>query len=159
MDNTIDLQSASQVSTGGSSATAGKKVVIVVNEKLEAGRGMNVCAHLALGFGASREADQRADLRLLDYKDAGGESHPNISALSLIVLKANGSQLKAVRQKAHDARIPCIDFVSSMTEGSYVDQLARTGSIQPEDLVYFGVLLFATAEELHPLTRRYSLFR
>jgi len=134
-------------------------VVVVLNDKIDVGRLMNACAHLAMGFGASRGSAQRSELLLLDYKDASGDSHSHISGLSLIVLRANSNQLRVLRQKAREANITCIDFLSSMTEGSYRDQLERTRCTEPENLDYFGVLLFGAAEQLRPITRKYSLFR
>jgi hypothetical protein len=159
MIETNDGLSGSGVADNINPTNATKKVLIALNEKIDIGRLLNACAHLGMGFGASRDGDQRTELLLLGYKDASGDVHPHISGLSVIVLKANSNQLKSLRQKAREAQIPCLDFVSSMTEGSYVDQLERTGRTQPEDLVYFGVLLFGTPEQLRPLTRKYSLFR
>ncbi len=136
-----------------------KKVVVVLNESIDVGRLMNACAHLAMGFGASRDSEEKRKLLLLDYQDASGESHPFISGLSVIVLKANSNQLRTLRQKAHEANVTCIDFLSSMTEGSYQNQLERTRCTAPDDLGYFGVLLFGDTDQLRALTRRYSLFR
>lgn len=159
MDINSELLPMSEEAKDAASSIPNAKVVIILNERVDAGRLMNACAHVALGFGASRTADQSASLRLLDYKDAAGESHSCISALSIVVLKANANQLRTLRQKAREAGVSCIDFVSTMTEGSFLDQLERTKWTSPDELVYFGVLLFGTHEELRPLTRKYSLFR
>lgn len=144
---------------GNESAVPERRVVIILNEKIDTGRLMNVCAHLAMGFGASRTAEERAELLLQDFKDASGGSHPNISGLSLIVLKANPTQLRAVRERARECEIPCMDFVSSMTQGSYLDQLEQTRGTRPDDLVYLGVLLSGKQGALKPLTRKFSLFK
>ena len=42
-----------------------KKLVTVLNEKIETGKGLNALAHLALGLGAS--VSVKEDLRLQDY--------------------------------------------------------------------------------------------
>jgi hypothetical protein len=135
------------------------RVVVVLNEKVDVGRLLNAAAHLALGFGASRTSEEKAALSLLEYADASGQSHPHISALSLVVLKANCSQLRVLRGRALDAGVPCLDFTSTMTEGTYSDQLERTSRSAADELVYYGVLLFGTRAELDPLTRKFSLFR
>ncbi len=112
-----------------------------------------------LGFGAARGSSAPGDLHLLDYLDASGSSHPNISALSLIVLKGNGSQLASLRARALDAGVLCMDFTSTMTEGNYMDQLARTKLLPTEEITYYGILLYGLRDELTPLTRKFSLFR
>ena len=136
-----------------------KKVVVVLNEKIDQGRLMNAAAHLALGFGASRDERSRTDLHLLEFVDGSGGVHPNISALSLIVLKANSSQLRTLRERALAAGVPCSSFTSSMTEGTYADQMDRTRATPTEHLTFYGLLLFGAREELDPLTRKFSLFR
>jgi hypothetical protein len=136
-----------------------KRIVVVLNEKIEVGQLINAAAHLALGFGASRGPEDRADLKLLRYVDSSGSAHPNVSARSLIVLKANLNQLRALRERALGAGLACASFTNTMTEGSYVDQLERTRTAPPEQLVYYGLLLFGTREQLDPLTRRFSLYK
>src|SRR4051812_18788823 len=86
-----------------------KRIVVVLNEKVDKGRVINAAAHLALGFGASRDTEVINEFHLLDYVDAAGLSHPNISALSLVVLKANQNQLVALRANAIDAGLPVMD--------------------------------------------------
>ena len=136
-----------------------QKVVIVLNERIEAGRLLNAAAHLALGYGASRGESGRTELHLLNYVSASGEAYPNISALSLIVLKATPGQLRTVWQRAHAEGIACMSFTNTMTEGTYVEQLERTEKTPVDELVFFGVLLFGSREQLDPLTRKFSLFR
>jgi hypothetical protein len=136
-----------------------EKVVIVLNERIEAGRLLNAAAHLALGYGASRGDSGQTELHLLNYVDASGEPHPNISALSLIVLKATPGQLRALWQRAYSEGIARMSFTDTMTEGSYDEQLDRTRSTPSDQLIYIGVLLFGTRERLDPLTRKFSLFR
>jgi hypothetical protein len=59
-----------QIETGSESTKVGnasdpeKKVVVVLNDKIDVGRLMNACAHLAMGFGASRGSAQRSELLL-----------------------------------------------------------------------------------------------
>jgi hypothetical protein len=135
------------------------RIVIVLNEKIEAGRIINAASHLALGFGASASQETRAALNLQDYKDRDGRSHANISALGLVVLKANGSQLRTLKARADEAGIATWDFLETMTGGTYIEQIERTRLLPSEALEYLGVLLFGTRNQLDPLTKKFSLFK
>jgi hypothetical protein len=135
------------------------RIVIVLNDKFDVGQLLNAAAHLALGFGASAGQDTRAALLLQDYKDGSGVSHANISALSIVVLKTNGNQLRVLKARATEAGVSTFDFLETMTGGTYREQLERTSSCAAGDLEYLGILLFGSRDELDPLTRKFSLFR
>ena len=64
------------------------KLVAVLNEKIELGIVMNGLAHMCIGFGAEIGKER---LRLTDYVDADGGSHPNISEMPFMILKANSA--------------------------------------------------------------------
>jgi len=135
------------------------RIAIILNEKVDFGRLLNAAAHLALGFGAAADQPTRLALRLQNYADASGDSHANISALSLVVLKANGNQLRTLKGRVAAAGLQTVDFLETMTGGTYAEQLERTRASSPDDLEYLGILVFGTREELDPLTRKFSLFR
>jgi hypothetical protein len=135
-----------------------KRIVVVVNKTIDIGPAMNAVAHASLGFGASRDPHIRAELKLLDYVDGAGGVHPHISARSLIVLRARPIQLQKLRDQAIAANLPCVSFTNTMTQGTFRDQLERTQATDPDQLVYYAVLLFGTRDELDPLTRKFSLF-
>jgi hypothetical protein len=140
-------------------ATTLPRIVVVLNETTDTGRLLNVASHLALGFGASADNSTRAALLLQDYKDASGASHAGISALSLIVLKANGNQIRTLKARAAEAGVPTLDFLETMTGGTYLEQLERTRKSSADNLDYLGILLFGSRDRLDPLTRNFSLFR
>lgn len=72
------------------------KLVAVLNEKIEVGVAMNTLAHMVVGLGAS--IGKQEELRLTNYADADDNSHPNISEIPFMVLKArNSSQLRQLR--------------------------------------------------------------
>ena len=52
------------------------KLVAVLNGKIDSGKIMNALAHMSLGFGGSIDKER---LKLLNYKDADGNDHENIS--------------------------------------------------------------------------------
>src|SRR4029079_15759590 len=132
------------------------KLVAVMNEKIEPGILMNALAHMCIGFGAEIGKDL---LRLTDYIDAEGGSHPSISEMPFMILKANSNKIRWLRQAALEAGIKCVDFTDTMTIGSYVEQIERTKQTKEADLVYYGVVLFGNWDKVSELTRKFSLWK
>jgi hypothetical protein len=132
------------------------KLVAVMNEKIEPGVIMNALAHMCIGFGSDIGKDP---LQLTNYVDADEGSHPNISQMPFMILKANSNKLRALRQAALQAGIRCIDFTDTMTGGTYLEQLERTKQKKEADLIYYGVVLFGDWEKVSELTRKFSLWR
>lgn len=132
------------------------KLVAVMNEKIEPGIIMNALAHMCIGFGSHIGKDP---LRLTDYIDADGGSHPNISEMPFMILKANSNKIKALRLAANQTAILCVDFTDTMTIGTYVEQIERTKQTKETDLIYYGVVLFGEWEKVSELTRKFSLWK
>ncbi len=130
-----------------------------MNEKIESGVIMNALAHMCIGFGAELGKES---LRLTDYIDADGGSHPNISEMPFIILKANSNKIRALRAAALQSGIQCVDFTDTMTIGTYTEQLERTRQVKEADLIYYGIVLFGDEKkiaELVELTRKFSLWK
>ncbi|HUD01673.1 MAG TPA: DUF2000 domain-containing protein [Rhabdochlamydiaceae bacterium] len=132
------------------------KLVAVMNEKIEPGVIMNALAHMCIGFGSEIGKEP---LRLTNYIDADGGSHPNISEMPFMILKANSNKLRTLRQAAIQAGIKCIDFTDTMTIGTYVEQVERTKQTQEADLIYYGVVIFGSWDKVSELTRKFSLWK
>jgi hypothetical protein len=132
------------------------KLVAVLNEKIEPGIVMNALAHLCIGFGAHLG---KAPLRLADFRDADGNSHPNISEMPFMILKGNNNKIRALRTAAHEAGIQYSDFTDTMTVGTYVEQIERTKQTKEENLIYYGILLFGEWELVSQLTKKFSLWK
>jgi hypothetical protein len=133
-----------------------KKLVAVMNEKIEPGVIMNALAHMSIGFGAEIGKEP---LRLTNYIDGDGESHPYISEMPFMILKANSNKIRALRKAARQKGIPCVDFINTMTIGTYSEQLERTKETKEEALIYYGVILFGNWDEVSELTRKFSLWK
>ncbi len=133
-----------------------KKLVAVMNEKIDPGVIMNALAHMCIGFGAEIGKDP---LRLTDYIDADGGSHPYISEMPFMILKANSNKIRALRQAARQMGIQCVDFTETMTLGTYTEQLERTKQTKEEVLVYYGIVLFGEWDKVSELTRKFSLWK
>ncbi|MDP2717236.1 MAG: DUF2000 domain-containing protein [Candidatus Micrarchaeota archaeon] len=133
------------------------KLAAVLNEKIPLGRAMNALAHMALGLGHVVPNPER--LELIDYPDADGKSHKLVSKIPFIVLKANGTQLRKLREAALEKGIAAVDFPDTLIQDSWQEQLARTAQKNESELTYFGVCLFGPWEEVTELTRKFSLWR
>ncbi len=132
------------------------KLVAVMNEKIEPGVVMNALAHMCIGFGS---VIGKEPLRLTNYIDAEGGSHPHISEMPFMILKANSNKIKALRLAALQEGIQCVDFTDTMTIGSYLEQLERTKQTKEVDLIYYGVVLFGKWDKVSELTRKFSLWK
>lgn len=138
------------------STTFANKLVAVMNEKIEPGIIMNALAHMCIGFGS--EIGKEA-LRLTNYIDADGGSHPSISEMPFMILKANSNKIRGLRQSAREQGIQFVDFVNTMTIGTFVEQLERTKKTKEEELIYYGIVLFGDWNKVSELTRKFSLWK
>ncbi len=136
----------------------GHKWVVVLNRKVPTPQLINAVGHLALSM--VRHSCQEEANYFHRYEGMDGTLRAELSHWPFVVLQAkNGNQLRTLREAALAAGLPCQDFTSAMLGNSASDQLARTNTTHEEDLEYFAVLLFGSAERLDPLTRKFSLFR
>lgn len=127
-----------------------------MNEKIEPGVIMNALAHMCIGFGSTIGEEA---LRLTNYVDADGGSHPSISEMPFMILKANSNKIRALRGVAKEKGIRAVDFTDTMTIGSYLEQIERTKQTKDEALVYYGIVLFGDWSTVSEMTRKFSLWK
>lgn len=132
------------------------KLVAVMNEKIEPGVIMNALAHMSIGFGAEIGKE---DLKLTNYIDGDGGSHPCISEKPFMILKANSNKIRRTRESAQDPGILYVDFVDTMTVGTYLEQIEKTKAKKEEELIYYGIVLFGDWDKVSELTRKFSLWK
>jgi hypothetical protein len=132
------------------------KLVAVMNEKIEPGIIMNALAHMCVGLGAEVG---KTLLRQTNYIDADGGSHPHISEMPFMILKANSNKIRALRLSAQEFGIKSVDFTDTMTIGTYVEQVERTKQTKDADLIYYGIVLFGSWDKVSELTRKFSLWK
>lgn len=132
------------------------KLVAVMNEKIEPGIIMNALAHMCIGFGSEIGKEH---LRLTNYEDADGGSHPYISEMPFMILKANSNKIKALRESAKEAGIKFVDFTHTMTIGTFIEQVELTKKTKADELIYYGIVLFGDWEKVTELTRKFSLWK
>ncbi len=134
-----------------------QKLVAVLNENVELGKAMNALAHLALGLAGS--VDQKNELRLQDYTDAGGGTHPQISDIPFIILKGKSGKIRELRKAAIEKKIHYTDFTNTMIHETYIEQHQKMRETKEEDLEYFGICLFGDWKTVSELTKKFSLWR
>ena len=135
------------------------KLVALVNKRLELGVAMNALTH-AVAASINLIGDEgRATLKFLDFIDGSGEVYPGISARSFIVLRGTDSDIRKVRKRAIEARLPAVFFTNTMTGQTYIEQLERTKATPEHDLVFYAVVLVGKAEIVNPITKKFSLWR
>jgi hypothetical protein len=133
------------------------KLVAVVNKKIETGVLMNALAHMCLGFGAHAGP---SELHLMDFKNGEGFIYPNISKMPFIILKEdNSNKLARLLNDAKEAGVQFSAFTNTMTEGTWEDQEAKTLTTKPEEIIYYGIVLFGPKDIVSSLTKKLSLFK
>lgn len=133
------------------------KLVAVVNKQIEMGVAMNALAHMCLGFGAHMGA---SELHLMDYENAEGFIYPNISKMPFIILREkNSNKIGALLMKAKEAGIQYSVFTNTMTEGTWEDQKARTLATKPDEIIFYGIVLYGPKEIVTEMTKKLSLWR
>ena len=133
------------------------KLVAVVNKQIEIGIAMNALAHMCLGFGAHMGAEE---LHLMDYENADGFIYPNISKMPFIILREkNSNKIANLLMKAKEAGVQYSVFTNTMTEGTWEDQKARTLATKPEEIIFYGIVLYGPKEIVTEMTKKLSLWR
>jgi hypothetical protein len=132
------------------------KLVAVLNKSIDTGKIMNALAHMCIGLGSAIGQDA---LRLTDYRDADGASHPFISEIPFIILSENSNKIRKLRGEAITHHILFNDFTDTMTVGTYQEQIERTALVKNEDLIYYRIVLFGDWDKVTELTRKFSLWR
>jgi len=133
------------------------KIAIVLNKKIEIGKAMNALAHAMLGFGAN--VADKDKLRLIKYTDAEGNVHANISEMPNVILRGKSGQIRNLRKKAIENNLPFVDFLDTMSMGTYEEELAITKKRKDEELDYWAIVLFGPVDIITKLTKKFSLYK
>ena len=132
------------------------KLVAVLNEKLETGVALNALAHMALGMGTKIGPD---DGLMCNYVDANGIGHPSISAYPFIVLKGRPCKIREAIDAAKNSDVQVVDFTSTMTAGTYLEQLQRTKETENSALEFYGAVFFGLVPVVSEITKKFSLYK
>lgn len=134
-----------------------KKIVAVVDSKVDIGVALNVVGHLSVALGA-----YGTDLmgRAVLY-DESNVPHMGISRYPLIITKSNSSKIRAAIQKAKcNSNLTVADYPLQMLETGHDDELAERLKQTPEENIqYLGALFFGPTNEVNEITKKFSLYR
>jgi hypothetical protein len=135
------------------------KFVVALNKTLESGVAINAGVHMALGLVPLATDEQRQQMKFIDYKDGDQQLHRSISALPAIIMRGTNGDLKRFLKDVKEAGLLYVDFIETMTGGTYLDQLERTLHVSQENIIYYGVAVFGKKEVVDTLTKRLSLWK
>jgi hypothetical protein len=134
------------------------KFVAVLNKKIEPGKLMNALAHMSAGL--SNLVKDKEAMRFDVYVDKDGGEHKSISDNPFIILAAdNSNKIRTLRNELKVNNIEFVDFTSTMTVGTYVEQKQRTSETPELELEYYGLCCFGDKDRVSELTRKFSLWR
>ena len=134
-----------------------KKLVVIVKDNLEIGKAMNTVAHAMLGFGTG--VVNKEEIKLNKYEDIDENVHDNISEMPIIILKASSNKIRNLRQLAIKNDIKFVDFVDTMSIGTFEEEYNLTKTKKDEELNYLAIILFGDNEIISEWTRKFSLYR
>jgi len=134
------------------------KFIAVLNKKIPVNMLMNALAHMAAGLSASYP--NLKDMRFDSYFDKDGNDHQSISDHPFIILKAdNANKIRTLRNGLIENKIHFVDFTSTMTVGTFIEQKQRTKNTPEEELEYYGICAFGNKKTLNELTKKFSLWQ
>ena len=134
-----------------------KKIVAVVNSKLEPGVALNVVGHLAVSIGCYASDHMGRPVLV----DASGVKHMGISRYPFIITKANPSKIRAAIVAAREnPNVTFADYPQQMLDTGHDDELAESIlNAKEEDLSYLGAVFYGKAEDVSAITRKFSLYK
>ncbi|MBI4973612.1 DUF2000 domain-containing protein [Candidatus Roizmanbacteria bacterium] len=134
------------------------KFVAVLNKKIPVSLLMNALGHMTAGLTASYPSI--IEMRFDSYIDYDGGNHKSISDNPFIILAAdNSNKIRTLRNGLIEKNIHFVDFTSTMTVGTYLEQQQRTKETPEIELEYYGICLFGEIDKVNELTRKFSLWR
>lgn len=135
-----------------------KKFIAVLNKKIPVPKLLNALGHMTAGLAANYP--EKSAMRFDDYQDKDGGLHQHISDLPFIILQAdNSNQIRSLRTNLLASGIACVDFTSTMTIGTYMEQQEQTRNTPEAELEYFGICMFGPNDILNRFTKKFSLWR
>ena len=131
-----------------------RKAAVVLNRAVPFSRLANALAHCCAGMAdiAGTEAE------FLDYPCPAGDWRARISRWPMVILEAkNSGQLARLVREAREEELPLNCFTAAMIGASAEEQIRQTREDREPE--YWAVAVFGDAEELRPLTKRFSPFK
>jgi hypothetical protein len=133
------------------------KLVVIIKDGLEIGKAMNALSFAMLGFGSN--VVNKEEVKINKYEDAEGNIHDNISEMPIIILKAGSNKIRTIKNKAKEIGLKYVDFVDTMSIGTYEEEYNLTKTKKDEELEYWALVLFGDKDKVSELTGKLSLLK
>ena len=132
-----------------------KKTVAVLDETMSTGVAFNTLAHLALSIGNNASNIMGKE----QLTDASNINHTGLSRCPFIILKASSIRIRELVNKAKEHNVLLVVDFTEQDYTTYTDEELKQEITQTkeENLKYYGLALFGTAEEIDKLTKNLSL--
>ena len=132
------------------------KFVVILNKRHDLGAMASALGHVVAGVTSTID---RREGCFVTYKDADGESYPNISEWPLIVLRASSAQMKSSRKKLINAELPSACYLNTMFSGGSIAQQAATAKTKSEEVELIALATFGGSELVDAICKKHSLWR
>ena len=134
-----------------------RKFVVVLNKSYDVSRLLSALGHVSAGLaGNSGLADE---MKFITYKDKSGQTYPNISEWSFVVLRGKGNHIRKFREELLAKQMKCACYLDTMLSGGSEVQQALTKEKSAEELEMLALATFGDATILDSLTKRFSVWR
>ena len=133
-----------------------KKLVAIVNEKIEIGTAMNSLAHCSLAIGAKLS---EKEMFLTNYIDKDEQFNWPLSGMPYIILKGTSNEIKKALLKCKEQDVFHTAFVDIATGGTWQEQIEKTKNKTIEEFNYYAAVLYGEFETVKSITKKFSLFR
>ncbi len=136
------------------------KFVIVLNEKSPVGKLLSATGQLAMSLYHEATEQQRSQMNFVPLQGPSGDSLISVSTCSFVVLKGTGGQLLTLYLKAKELGFLSAIFTSTMSyNGIEEDLILKTATTPLSDVEPYGAALFGQIDAVHPLTKKFSVFK
>ncbi len=135
-----------------------EKCVMVIDERLPLGIIANTAAIMGITLGKKMPEVVGADVA-----DKTGNEHSGIIEFPVPVLRGDGEQIKAIREKLYEPDfrdLTVVDF-SDLAQGckTYDEFTEKMKNISEADLNYFGIAICGAKKKVNKLTGSMPLLR
>ncbi len=135
-----------------------RKITLLVNKELEPWQMANAVAHMSGYFGNNIAKTEFVTADMFITKD--GKPLPRNSQYPIIIKRANEKDLHKVLQKAREAHLKHHVFIKEMQDTNIDADIVNTLSSKAEDeVIFFGLGLFGSSEEVDGLTKHFQLWK
>ncbi len=134
-----------------------KKFVVVLNKSHDVLQLLSALGHVSAGLAGN--SGLASEMKFITYEDKSGQTYPNISEWSFVVLRGKGSHIRKLREAliANQMKYAC--YLDTMLSGGSDAQQAATKENLAEELEVLALSTFGDATILDPLTKRFSVSR